>query len=69
MTGNKGFKLDQLLRLRAEVEKARTIDLAGARHELDGATAILESDEQQVDRLGRRCSLCGQRGHRDLLLR
>jgi len=51
MTGNKGFKLEQLLRLRAEVEKARTIELAGARHELDGATAILESDEKQMDRL------------------
>lgn len=51
MTSNKGFKLEQLLRLRAEVEKARTIELAEARHELDGAAAILQSDEKQMDRL------------------
>ncbi len=51
MTSNKGFKLEQLLRLRAEVEKSRTIALAEARHELDGATAILQSDEKQMDRL------------------
>ena len=51
MTGNKGFKLEQLLRLRTEVEKARTLELAEARHELDGATAILQSDETQMDQL------------------
>lgn len=42
----KGFKLQQVLNFRKEVEKARSIELAEAKRERDHASARLTSEEQ-----------------------
>lgn len=44
----KGFKLQQVLNFRKEVEKARSIELAEAKKELDHASEILKQEEQHA---------------------
>lgn len=43
-----GFKLQQVLNFRKEVEKARSIELAEAKRELDHAEVILSREEQHA---------------------
>lgn len=42
---NKGFKLQQVLNFRKEVEKARSFELAEAKRELDSASNRLKQEE------------------------
>jgi flagellar FliJ protein len=44
----KGFKLQQVLNFRKEVEKARSIELADAKRELDSASELLRRQEQHA---------------------
>jgi flagellar FliJ protein len=47
----KGFKLQQVLNFRKEVEKARSLDLFEAKLELDYASEKLKQDEQLADKV------------------
>src|SRR6266545_1386857 len=47
----KHFRLEQVLNLRKELEKACMLDFAVAREELEGATARLQQEEKQLDTL------------------
>lgn len=46
---NKGFKLQQVLNFRKEVEKVRSLELAEVKRALDSATQILEQEEQRAE--------------------
>jgi len=46
---NKGFKLQQVLNFRKEVEKVRSLELAEIKRELDSATRRLEQEEQRAE--------------------
>jgi len=48
---NKGFKLDQVLNYRREMEKVRKVEFAEARQELEDASTLLKSEEEKVSRL------------------
>ncbi|TWJ18031.1 flagellar export protein FliJ [Geobacter argillaceus] len=48
-----GFRLQQVLNYRREVEKARKQELAVARSEFDNATRRLKSEEEKAERLSR----------------
>jgi flagellar FliJ protein len=47
----KGFRLDQVLNYRKEMEKMRKQEFAEARQELDDANRHLKKEEEKVDRL------------------
>jgi flagellar FliJ protein len=46
-----GFRLDQVLNYRKEMEKVRKVEFAEARQELENASTLLESEEKKVSRL------------------
>ncbi len=48
-----GFRLQQVLNYRREVEKARKQELAVARSEFENATRRLKSEEEKAERLAR----------------
>jgi flagellar FliJ protein len=47
----KGFKLDQVLKYRKEMEKVSKLELAEAKQELDDASSRLKCEEDEADRL------------------
>lgn len=55
MAGKK-FELEQVLNYRAEVEKARQLEFASAKQEVDHATHVLNRHESDVDTLTREFS-------------
>jgi flagellar FliJ protein len=48
---NKGFRLDQVLNYRKEMEKVRKVEFAEARQELENASTLLECEEKKVSRI------------------
>ena len=46
-----GFRLDQVLNYRKEMEKVRKVEFAEARQELEDASTLLECEEEKVSRL------------------
>lgn len=46
-----GFKLDQVLKYRKEMEKVSKLELAEAKLELDNANSRLKCEEEEADRL------------------
>jgi flagellar FliJ protein len=46
---NKGFKLQQVLNFRTEVEKVRSLELAEVKRELDSAEQKLKQEEQHAE--------------------
>jgi flagellar FliJ protein len=46
-----GFRLEQVLNYRKEVEKVRTLELVTARQEFEGACERLKQEERKVDHL------------------
>ena len=46
-----GFRLDQVLNYRKEMEKVRKVEFAEARQELEDASTLLKSEEEKVSRL------------------
>ena len=47
----RGFRLEQVLDYRKEVERVRTLELVAARQEFEGASERLKQEEQKVGRL------------------
>ncbi|KAF0219417.1 MAG: flagellar FliJ [Geobacteraceae bacterium] len=47
----RGFKLDQVLNFRQEVEKVRKLEFAAARHEFQKAAERLKREEDEANRL------------------
>ncbi len=47
----KGFKLEQVLNFRREMEKVRKLEFAAARHEFEGAAEKLRHEEEILDKL------------------
>jgi flagellar FliJ protein len=50
-----GFRLEQVLNYRREVEKVRTQEFARARRDFEGACERLKSEEQSVTHLNTEC--------------
>ena len=48
---NKSFGLEQVLKYRKEVEKARKLEFTAAQQEIEGACERLKDEESRVDRL------------------
>lgn len=48
---NQGFRLEQVLNYRKEVEKVRTLELVTAKQEFEGACERLKQEERKVDHL------------------
>jgi flagellar protein FliJ len=46
-----GFRLDQVLNYRKEMEKVRKVEFAEARQELENASTLLECEENKVSRI------------------
>jgi flagellar protein FliJ len=46
-----GFRLDQVLNYRKEMEKVRKVEFSEARQELENASMLLECEEEKVSRL------------------
>jgi flagellar protein FliJ len=46
-----GFRLDQVLNYRKEMEKVRKVEFAEARQELENASTLLECEEKKVSRI------------------
>jgi flagellar FliJ protein len=46
-----GFRLDQVLNYRKEMEKVRKVEFAEARQELEDASTLLECEEKKVSRI------------------
>jgi flagellar protein FliJ len=46
-----GFRLDQVLNYRKEIEKVRKVEFAEARQELENASTLLECEEKKVSRI------------------
>ena len=53
MTKDDGFRLQQVLNLRRELEKVRKQELAAARNEFDTATKRLRNEEEKAEKLSR----------------
>lgn len=47
----RGFKLEQVLNFRQEVEKVRKLEFAAAKHEFQKAADRLKKEEEEADRL------------------